>query len=72
MRTRCTNPAARLRQQILAIYADALIAWSHGEPIDTSAVHAEIDSLIDEAFAEQAKQREARRRQQVVAALRRW
>jgi hypothetical protein len=47
--------AARLRQRILAVYSDALIAWSHGEPIDTAAVHREIDALINEAFAEQAK-----------------
>jgi hypothetical protein len=72
MTARRTDPAARLRQCILAVYCDALIAWSHGESIDTPAVHAEIDTIINEAFAEQAKQREARRRQQVAAALRRW
>jgi len=72
MTDRRENPTAKLRQRILAVYCDALIAWSHGDAIDTSAVHAEIDRLIDEAFADQAKTREARRRQQVVAALRRW
>jgi hypothetical protein len=64
--------AAALRQHILAIYSDALIAWSHGEPIDTAAVHREIDALIDEAFGEQAKTREARRREQIAHLLRRW
>jgi hypothetical protein len=72
MTARGITPAARLRQRILAVYCDALIAWSHGEPIDTATVHGEIDALINEAFGKQAKTREARRRQQVVAALRRW
>ena len=72
MTARRENPTTKLRRRILAVYCDALIAWSHGEPIDTPAVHREIDALINEAFAEQAKTREVRRRQQVVAALRRW
>jgi hypothetical protein len=56
MIARRDNPTTKLRRRILAVYCDALIAWSHGEPIDTPKVHDEIDALID-AFAEQAKRR---------------
>jgi hypothetical protein len=65
MTTRRITPAAQLRQRVLAIYCDALIAWSHGSPIDTAAVHGEIDALINAAFADQARQLEDRRRRAV-------
>jgi hypothetical protein len=65
------TPTVLLRTRILGVYCDALIAWSHGEPINTPVVQGEIDALIDAAFAEQAKQREARRRRQIAASFRR-
>ena len=65
------TPTVLLRKRIIAVYCDALIAWSHGELIDTPVVHGEIDALINAAFAEQAKQREAGRRRQIAASFKR-
>jgi len=65
------TPTATLRRQLFAIWADAVQAIANGDPVNVTEVHAEADGLIDAAFAEQAKQREARRRRQVAAMLRR-
>jgi hypothetical protein len=41
---------AQTREDVLAVYCDALIAWTHGEPIDTAAVNGEIETILRNAF----------------------
>ena len=65
------NPAVRLRQRLFSLWADSVQAIANGDAIDVAEVHAESDALIDAAFAEQAKQREARRRRQIAAMFKR-
>ena len=65
------TPAARLRQRLFSLWADAAQALANGDPVDTAEIRAESDGIIDAAFAEQAKQREARRRRQIAPTLRR-
>jgi hypothetical protein len=45
------------REDILATYSDALIAWSHGEPIDTAVVHREIETILRDFAAKVAAAR---------------
>jgi hypothetical protein len=33
------------------VYADALCAWAHGEPIAAAEVRSQIDDILDDAFA---------------------
>jgi hypothetical protein len=44
---------AQTRQAIWAVYADALSAWAHGEPIAVAEVHSQVDDILDDAFATQ-------------------
>jgi len=65
------TPTTLLRQRLFTIWADAVQAIANGDAVNVAEIHAEADGLISAAFAEQAKQREARRRRQVAAMLRR-
>jgi hypothetical protein len=64
-------PSAILRRQLFTIWADAARAIANGDHVNVAEIHAQADGIIDTAFAEQARQREARRRRQVATMLRR-
>jgi hypothetical protein len=63
------NPTTKLRRRLFSIWADAAQALANGDDISVAEIHREADGIINEAFGEQAKQREERRRRQIAAML---
>jgi hypothetical protein len=50
------NRAARLRQDILHLVADALRAWARGDGLAAGELHDAIDSLPDDELAAERNQ----------------
>jgi len=42
------------RRRIWAVYADALCAWAHGEPIAATEVDSHVEDILGDAFAAHA------------------